>query len=57
MVAFQPLLVYINLLNCTKFFVRLHAEHMQYKFSFVEAPRKFIIIAIINLRGLSTKLN
>ena len=55
--------------NVSKFLVRLHGEYSTslsflyvcmvntiYSFSFVEAPRKFII-AIINLRGASTKLN
>ena len=40
-----------------KFLVRLHGEYnILYLFSFLEIPHKFII-AITNLRGVSTKLN
>ena len=37
-----------------QFFVALQ---QQYKFSFVETPRKAVIIAVINVPGVSTKLN
>ena len=39
-----------------KFLVRLHGEYNILVYSFVETPRKFII-AIINLCGISTKLD